>query len=483
MSNDKTTVIRGLDWLVAWDAAAGTHVYLRNADLAFRGDEVVHVGPGYAGPADTTISGAGRMASPGLVNVHSHPTSEPGNKGALEELGSPALGQSSLYEYMPVFRMDASAAPLASKVAIWELLKSGVTTFCDLSGAREGWADELAATGIRAVLCPMFRAATWSTRNGHVVDYAWDEAAGEKGLRHALEVIDSAGRHVSGRVSGMMGPSQIDTCSAGLLQESLAEARKRRIPTQLHAAQSIVEFNEITRRHGKTPIEWLDSIGLLGPDLIIGHGIFLNDHPQLHWPHADDFARLARSGAQVAHCPTVFARRGIALNTLGRYMDAGITCGIGTDTFPHNMLDELRLAAYAARVLTGNFKATSTAHVYAAATVGGARMLRRPDLGRLAPGAKADFFLADTDHPAMRPLRDPLRSLVYSAGDRAVRDVYVAGRQVVRGGEVLTIDIAQAIAGLQAAQDATLATTASRDWAKRGIDQMSPRVYAVRDRI
>jgi cytosine/adenosine deaminase-related metal-dependent hydrolase len=474
-----TTRIRNLDWVVAWDPASSSHVYLRDADLVFSGDSILHVGPGYVGPADATLDGRGMMAAPGFINVHSHPTSEPGNKGVLEELGSPRLGQSSLYEFMPVFRLDPEYAAAATEVAVWELLKSGVTTLCDLSGAREGWADHLAATGIRAVLCPMFRAATWSTANGHSVDYHWDEASGERGLANALAVIDAAARHPSGRLSGMMGPSQIDTCGAGLLRESLAEARKRGIPTQLHAAQSIVEFNEITRRHGKTPIEWLDSLEILGPDLIVGHGIFLNDHPQLHWPHGDDFARLARSGAQVAHCPTVFARRGIALNTLGRYMEAGIVCGIGTDTFPHNFLDELRLAAYAARLLTGNFKAAKTFQVYDAATIGGARMLRRPDLGRLAPGAKADFLLADTHHPAMRPMRDPLRSLIYSAGDRAVRHVYVAGTQVVRDGEVPGIDIAAAVARLQEGQDRSLGSTATRDWARREVDAMSPRVYAL----
>lgn len=74
----------------------------------------------------------------------------------------------------------------------------------------------------------------------------------------------------------------------------------------------------------------------LGEDTVIGHGIFLNDHPFLHYPHVDDFSLLRDSGAQVAHCPVVFARRGIAMNTLDRYRKAGIRCGIGTDTFPHN---------------------------------------------------------------------------------------------------------------------------------------------------
>jgi 5-methylthioadenosine/S-adenosylhomocysteine deaminase len=481
--NGETTLVRGADWIVAWDEAEHSHVYLEKADLAFRDGEIIFVGKGYDGPAERTIAGAGRMIVPGFVNVHSHPTSEPGNKGVLEELGSPRLGQSSLYEFMPVFRIAPEAAKAATQVAVSELLKSGVTTVLDLSGARPGWADDLAATGIRAVLAPMYRSASWRTPDGHSVEYVWDEKAGERAFANALAVVDAARSHPSGRIGAILAPSQIETCSEGLLKESLQEARRRGIPLQLHAAQSIVEFNEITRRHGVTPIEWLDRIGLLGPDLVIGHGIFLNDHPWIHWPHADDFALLAASGAQVAHCPNVFARRGIALNTLGRYVEAGITVGLGTDTFPHNMIDEMRLACYAARILAGNFRAASTAQVFDAATVGGARIIRRPDLGRIAIGCRADFSLVDMTHPYMQPARDPLRSLVYSAADRAVCDVYVEGEQVVRDGEVLTIDVEAALDTLGRAQADALATTAERDWAHRSVDAMSPRVFRVSERL
>jgi cytosine/adenosine deaminase-related metal-dependent hydrolase len=476
---DKTTVIRNADWIVAWNAWERRHEYRCDGDVAWRGPDLVHVGGKYAGTGDTEIEGRGRLVMPGFVNVHAHPSSEPGNKGLLEELGSPGLGQSSLYEFMPVFRISQEAATAATQVAVAELLRSGVTTFCDLSLVREGWADDLAATGIRAVLCPMFRSASWRTDDGHSVQYAWDEAAGTKGLLKAIETVDRAAQHPSGRVSGMLGPSQIDTCTEGLIRDALAAARERGIPVQIHCAQSLVEFNEIARRHGKTPVEWLDSIGALGPDTVLGHGIFLNDHPWVKWPHADDFARLRASGAQVAHCPTVFMRRGIALNTLGRYMAAGIVCGMGTDTFPHNMTDELRHACYAGRVLAGNFRAVSTADAFNAATVGGAAILRRPDLGRLAPGCKADLSVADLAHPLMRPVRDPLRSLVYSAGERAIRDVYIDGEQVVRDGKALTIDLEPALARLQRAQDESLAGASERDWARRPVEEMSPMAFPI----
>jgi cytosine/adenosine deaminase-related metal-dependent hydrolase len=315
------------------------------------------------------------------------------------------------------------------------------------------------------------------------VDYAWDEKAGEKAFAEALRTIDLAARHPSGRLSGMVGPAQIDTCTEGLFRDSLAEARRRGIPMQTHAGQAIVEFNEMVRRHGKTPIEWLDQIGVLGPDLVIGHGIFLNDHPQLHWPHGDDFSRLKASGAAVAHCPTVFARRGIALNTIGRYMDAGIPVGLGTDTFPHNMIDEMRLACYAARIVTGNYRQGMTRHALEAATVGGAAILRRSDLGRLSPGCKADFSLVDLAHPYMQPPLEPVRSLIYSASERAVRHVYVDGVQVVRDGNVLTIDVAAAVAAMNDGQRRRLATVPQRDWAGRTAEQLAPPVFATRDRL
>ena len=479
----KSTRIANLDHIVAWDDAEQRHVYLDGADLVFKGNEIVHVGPGHAGPIDATIDGKGFMAIPGLVNVHSHPFSEPANKGLTEEYGSEKLGQSSLYEYLTVFGLAPEDAGSAMKVAMSELLRSGVTTLTDLSIAREGWVDDLARTGIRAVVCPMMRQAVWFTKNGHTVDYAWDEKAGQRAFEMSMKTIDEAMRHPSGRIGAMAGPAQIDTCGEGFFREALQEAKRRDIPMQTHACQAVVEFQEIVRRHGKTPIEWLDSIGVLGPDLLIGHGIFLNDHPQIHYPHGNDFERLRDSGAAVAHCPTVFARRGMAMNSLGRYMNAGITTGIGTDTFPHNMVDEIRLACYVARVFTGNYKMGTTRHAFEAATVGGARILRRPDLGRLAAGCKADFSLVDMNHPYMQPSHEPVRSLIYSASERAIRHVYVDGAQVVKDGKVLTIDVESATAGLVEGQRKRLRTVRERDWAGRDADGLSPPVYATKARL
>ena len=106
-----TTRILNAELVIAYDAAEDTHVYRRDCDVVFDETRIVHVGPGYQGAAETTIDGRGFMVMPGLVNVHSHPGSEPGNKGLTDEVGSPKLYNTSLYEYLWLFRADAEGSP------------------------------------------------------------------------------------------------------------------------------------------------------------------------------------------------------------------------------------------------------------------------------------------------------------------------------------------------------------------------------------
>lgn len=468
-----TTLIKGAELIVAWDASEKRHVYMPDADLAFEGGVIRFVGRGYEGVADHVVDGTGMLVMPGLVNIHSHPTSEPMNKGLLDEIGSPGLYNSSLYEFMPIFRSDAEAVPDCVRVALSELLLSGVTTLCDLSMAHPGWLDLLAEAGMRVCIAPMFKSARWFTKNGHVVEYEWDEKAGEKAMMEAFSLIERAEQHPSGRLFGMACPAQIDTCTPELLRDSRAEARARGISWQIHAAQSVVEFHEITRRHGFTPIQWLHEMGLLDQQAVIGHGIFLDDHPSTPWHTERDLDILADTGTTVAHCPTVFARRGITMKDFGRYHRRGVNLGVGTDTYPHNMLDEMRLVAYLARTQATNPRTTTTTDIFNAATIGGARALGRDDIGRLAAGARADIVLVDATHPRMQPRHDPVRSLIYAAGDRAVRDVYVDGEMVVQNGEVLTMDFRQAAAHLAEAQKRITARATSQDWAHRPVDKIA----------
>ena len=480
-----TTAIRNADWAILWDAKAARHVYRRGIDLAFEDDRIVFAANRYDRPADTVLDGSERLVMPGLVNVHAHLLSESLGRGVTEEIGNPALYMSAVADPKPVFlpghSMDSGTAAAetmraATRMAVFELLSSGATTVADLAICYDGWLDTLAETGIRAVAAPMYRSAAWVANTGHTVDYDWDEAAGRRAFEAAVAEMEAAAAHPSGRLSAMVSPAQVDTCSAGLLRDSLALAEERNWPLTLHTAQCVWDMLEMTRRHGRTPVQWLADIGVLSPRMVLGHAIFLDHHSWITWHSKTDLGLIAGSGASVAHCPLVFSRYGQMLESFGRYRRAGVNMAFGTDTQPHNMLEELRLAATLSRIAGRHVEDTSLGAAFHAATVGGAKALGRDDIGRLEVGAKADIVLADLAHPAMRPLRDPLRALVYSAADRAVRDVFVDGRQVVRDGAVLTIDASAAAERLEAAQRDSLTSAAERDRLGRDAETLSPLV-------
>ena len=409
--------------------------------------------------------------------------SEPVGKGIVEEVGNPKLYMSGLYDPKPLFlaahSMDLKDGQedgfkAACTVAYSELLMSGVTTVVDLSMIYDGWLDLMASSGLRAYAAPMYRSARWVTKNGHVVEYDWDEAAGQRAFEEAADFIAMAEAHPCGRLGAMVVPAQIDTCTEALLHDSLALARDKNWPMQIHTSQSVVEFHEMTRRTGVTPIQWANQIGILGANTILSHAVFIDQHSWVHWPTRDDIRLMAETGTSVAHCPSVVARYGQTLQNLGNYLDAGINVGLGTDSFPHNLIDEMRWAVILSRIAAEDIENLRTSDVFNAATVGGAKALLRDDIGRLAQGAKADLVLVDLSHPSMRPVRDPIRSLVYTAMERPIRDVYVDGNKVVENGQVLTMDYASALDRLDVAQRAAEDGVPLMDYDKRTARQVSP---------
>lgn len=470
----RTVCIKNAGWVIAWDAAAKRHAYLTGGDVVFTGSKIDFVGRGWTGKADETVDGNGLMVMPGLINVHSHPNSEPLWRGIREEHGVPEMYMSGLYERSLAYAPDDEGKLAGIEVAFCELLKSGVTSVTDISGTYPGWLDVVVKSGIRGFVAPSYASSRWKVERSHLLEFNWDEATGRRRFEAALKFIDEAGKHPSGRLSGVVSPAQIDTCTEDLLRDSIAAARERKIPFTVHCSQSVAEFHEMVRRHGVTPVQWANDLGLLGPGTILGHAIFIDEHSWLHWWSRKDLALIADTGTSVAHCPSPFARYGQTLQDFGRYVRAGVNMGMGTDVAPHNLIEEMRWAAVLARVSAENIKTLETADVFRAGTVGGATALLRDDLGRLAPGMKADIVLVDLANEWMQPARDPLRSLFYTAADRAVRDVYVDGTKVVERGKVLTLDHQGALERLSAAQKRMERTTPERDPRHRRSDEISP---------
>src|SRR5207253_1258839 len=186
--------------------------------------------------------------------------------------------------------------------------------------------------------------------------------------------------------------------------ELLRAADERERPWQLHTSQSVVEFNEMLGRHGKTPVAWLRDLGVLGPNAILGHAIVIGGSSWTNYP-AGDVPIMADAGCSVAHAVWVFARRGIAMESFAGYRRAGGNMSLGTDTNPQSVIEAMRWAAVVSKIVERNTEATTAAHVFDAATLGGARALGRYDLGRIAPGARADLVLWKGASWGMTPLR------------------------------------------------------------------------------
>lgn len=468
------TVVRDAHTVVAYDAATGGHAYLNDADIAFDESGFIHVGGRYGGSFVREISGRDRMVLPGLVNVHSHSGEEPVSKSLFEDQGTAALWGQAMYEYSSLIEIGDDAVKAALTVMLGDLLRSGVTTFVDIAGPHECWLPTLAESGVRAYVAPGFREAAWHVEGSHRLDFHWDAVRGRDAFARALETVDAAQAHPSGRLGGIVAPAQVETCSPELLQAAAEAARSRKVPITIHAAQTMAEHEELLRRDGLTAVQYLETLGILGPDLILGHCIFIDSHSWTRQRTADDLGRLAGSGTSVAHCPVTFARSGMVLQSVGRYRRSGVNVALGTDSYPFNMLEEMRTALINARIAGGTVFDVSTADILDVATLAGARALGRNDIGRIATGAKADFSLVDLRHPGMQPVYDPLRNLLHCAAERAVSAVFVDGACVMENDRPTRVDYDGALAELQAVQDFAVRRLQANDPRGRAVSELAP---------
>ena len=475
-STGPTIRIRGAERVLAWDDERRDHCYRSRCDVVFDASGIVAVGDGAkASSAETVVDGAGLMVMPGMIGTHTHLNGGSLATGFLEEVLDPQLRHSPMYTRKgPFWRSDVDSPGrdggrwfrAAMRHALAELMASGVTTVVDIQGASEHgepWCELLAESGMRAYLAPSFQEADWRVRDGRVLEHEWNAERGRRGFAQACATLDLVRSHPSGRLLGMVFPAQVDTVGEGLMREAKAEARHRGLVFQTHCAQSVPEFQTMVARTGATPVRWLADLGVLDASTILGHAIYLDHHSALAWHGRNDLSILADHRVSVAHCPITFSRWGTSLEDFARYRDAGVRLSMGNDTGPHNMLEEIRCAFTLGRVRSHAPAELSMSDVFRAATTGGAQALGRDDIGRIAPGARADLVLVDLAHPAMRPGVDPLRSLVFTAADRAVRDVYVDGRLVYANHRPTGFDAPAASADLTEALATKIAEISALD--------------------
>src|SRR3954451_15778669 len=456
----------------------GEHRILRDGCLVVEDDRVTHVGPTYDGEVDRTVDASDRIVTPGLINTHAHLDESPIDKSVQEDVGNRQFWLSGLIEILPtkIAGLDAESARACLDYSLIELARTGTTTVLQMGGIEEYAADALEASGLRGYVAPMYRSGRWFTPDGKRVDYAWDPDDGRPGFEAALRFVDSMRDRADGRVQALLAPAQVDTCSEGLLRDSKAAADDLDVPLSLHASQGVWEFQEMTRRHGRSPVEWLSDIGFLGPRTLLGHAVFVTGTSWVNFA-GDDLGLLASSGTAVSYNAWCFIRRGLVMESFPSYVDAGITMCLGTDTAPQSMIESLRWTAIAGKVAARRTDVSTARQVFDAATINAATALGRPDLGRIAPGAKADLLFWRSEGFTMTPMRDPIRNLVYYAQPSDLADVLVDGKRVVEDGVVMGADVADAVRRVQRAGERMWERWPDGDWAGRTLEQVAPATY------
>ena len=456
----------------------GGHRHLKDGVVVWEGNEIIHVGPWFSGEVDETIDATGKIVTPGLINTHAHLAGSPLDKSFIEDRGSRQFYLSGLFEYLPVRSgaqdEEGDRACLAFSMA--ELLRTGTTTICEIGHRGPEAVEEAGKVGLRLYMGLGYRSGRWYTDNGREAKWSWDEEAGTAGFARAVKFIEENDGAQNGRIKGFLSPMQIDTCTERLLRESKAAADAMGVPIALHAAQSVTEFQEMVRRHGKTPIEWLQSIDFLGSNVLLGHAIITGGGSWANYA-ADDIAILADSGSNVAHCVWVFARRGIAMESFARYLERGVNMTLGTDTAPQSMIESLRWTGVVSKIIDRRTESATAADVFNAATLGGAKSLGRDDLGRIAPGAKADMLIWEGESIFMAPLRDPIKNIVYSAQAEDLNTTIIDGEICMQDRIIPGVDLTQLARDLQTAGERMWPRMKDHDWGGRDVELLSPQSF------
>ena len=438
--------------IVAFDGTE--HHLLKDGIVVYEGDAIVHVGKSYSGSLDRKIDARKRLVIPGLVNIHSHFAGNPYSKAYRGDGSTREVYNSDLFDRGIAFGTSITKEDQINSVrfSLARQLKSGVTTVVEMGsvdalGDKES-VDLAGLSGIRAYLLKAIQSGTYYTEDGHDVKFTnfdgdvWDDTHGFKQLDDAVKFIKKYDGSHDGRVKSFLYPSAVYNCSPDIFREVRRLADERGLLISSHVSEAALTFREMIRRHGKTPTEHLYDLGILGPDFIAGHSIIVSGHSKSGYadPWDRDIALLAETGSTVAHCPIVFSRYGIAMESYSKFLRMGVNMGIGTDSFPQDLLREMRLASTLSKIVEGEASVATSLDIFNSATISGANALHRLDLGRIAVGAKADLALIRLDSFNMSPMRDPIRNIVQLAESSDVEMVIVDGETLVEDGKVLGFD-------------------------------------------
>jgi len=445
----QTLLVKNIHTLVTMDAERRE---IRNASLFAEGPTVLHVGPAEQLPvhADEVLDLKGRfIVLPGLINTHHHfyqtlTRAVPGAQ-TCELFGW-------LKKLYPIWaHLDAHGVYVSAQMAAAELMLSGCTTSSDHLYLYPN--DCTLDDAIRALndIGMRFHASRGSmsvgeSHGGLPPDALVEtEAAILADSQRLIERHHDNTRHAMTRMT--LAPCSPFSVSADLMRESAKLARcYPGVRLHTHLAESQTDIDYSLERFRMTPGQYAESLGWTGPDVWHAHCVRL-DHAAI--------ANFARTGTGIAHCPSSNMRLGSGIAPVRRMLSQGVRIGLGVDGAASNdgsnMLHETRLACMLARVGECDATAMDPRTALELATLGGAAVLGRDDIGRLEPGASADFIALDIDQPQFAGTAwDPVAALVLAQPD-AVDYSFINGRRVVDQRRLVTADLEVLVELTQAA--------------------------------
>jgi len=402
--------------------------------LAVRGDSIVAVGEQVAADfpkgltAARTIDARGKIVMPGLINGHTHiPMTL--MRGLKDDV--------TLDDWLRKYIFPAEARNVTedyvrwgSRLALAEMIRSGTTTFADMYYFEDAEAEETKAAGLRG-----FLGETW-------IDFPAPDNKNETEMAAYTEKFLEKWRG-DPLIHASVAPHSIYTCSEKTLRDSAALARKYHAPILIHVAEMQKEFADSMKANGATPVQYLDRIGVLGPDVVAAHCI---------WLEPTDMKIMAEHQAGCVHNPSSNMMLASGVAAVVDQRAAGMRVGLGTDgpagsNNDLNMMEEMDLAAKLQKTYRVDPRALGAKGALEMATIEGARALHmEKDIGSLEAGKKADLIVLNLNVPNALPMYDAYSQIVYALKASEIETVVVGGKTLLKDGKVLTVDEAKAIA-------------------------------------
>ncbi|HEY0212746.1 MAG TPA: amidohydrolase family protein [Paenirhodobacter sp.] len=431
-----TRAIRGAH-VLAW--VDGAPQLLRDHWVVTEGDRIVAVTPSCPAGIDVVHDRPHQFIVPGLMNLHNHCFSEAVARTHVEDGAGRRAGKSIIYTVLlPLTKIGTEILSREERMAvarmgILQLLKGGSTTVMEpfRAGLPEMF-DAALELGIRFYGAPyLFSTDMPVGKADGTVDYAASDTNPLRDLEIWQGLYDRWQGRDNGRIGLAMSPHATDTCDPDFLRHIVDHARALGVPSTIHAAQSIGEVETIAARYdGRTPIEYLDWLGVMDRDLTVAHCIRTSDA---------DLALMAARDTTILNCPRVFARGG-TVGSYARFRSHGVRTVVATDGYNMDLLGEVNAAALISKITTGDATQATAPELINAVTLDPAQALRRDDLGRIAVGAKADLTVLDFSHPHLQPMHNPLRAAVWLANRANIGMVMVDGRVLIDNGTACHLD-------------------------------------------